>query len=472
MHRRLLLLLLLVPWIGFSQAGYKVYTSHPRIWLHSDRVRRLKKDVERNSDRWVRLQRLIVQETAFPEEPLVQALQFLVTDDEAAGHRAVEWATETAAGSGFAEPADLRLGSVVFDWCHSLLDDGQKAALAGALGKAAEKVAGQTPSDLASVRSAFLAAVAVAGEWDASPAVVQQILERQWEPRILPDLKRGEFLGKPSDLVALLEIMHVSRRNLDKDLWQQAPEVFTSLPMAIMLGDYPEPVQTPVGLFRRSAQPTTAPQADPVVAGVHQRIAEMMLVDYENGSASYQFLQGWLRHDLFTLTTPLGAPYEFIWLNPYLPGLSYFSAPILIHDTVRGRLFARRGWQEDDLWLGYLDGQLQIVADGQMNVIKRGDQQPPLVFPGAAVVLARVPMRFKVEVPEGNAIYVVGLVEGETYGVKVNRAAFQNVEAGRGGILVLENRPEKSRMKIDFSEPVQVQIRPAVKDASSSAGSP
>ncbi len=471
MRRRLLLLLLLVPWIGLPQAGYKVYTNHPRIWLHADRVRRLKKDAERNSDRWVRLQRLVARKTAFPEEPLAWALQFQVVGDEDAARLAIDWATALAAGSGFAQPADLRLGALVYDWCYPLLDDGQKATLARALGKGAEEIAGQTASDLAAVRSALLAAVAVAGEWDHSPVVAQQIFERHREPKILPELKRGEFLGRPADLVALLEMMHVSRHNLEKDLWQQAPEVFAPLPLVIMLGEYPEPVQEPEGLFRRMARPTTAP-AETAGDGAYQRIAEMMLVDYENSSASYQFLQGWLRHDLFTLATPFGAPYEFIWLNPYLPGLSYFSAPVLVHDTVRGRLFARRGWQEEDLWLGYLDGQLQSVADGQLNVIKPADQQPPMVFPGAAVVLGRVPMRFKVEVPDGNAIYVVGLVEGETYGVKVNRAAFQNVEAGRGGILALENRPGKSSIKIDFGEPVQVQIRSAEKGASSSAGSP
>lgn len=471
MRRRLLLLLLLVPWIGFSQAGYKVYTSHPRIWLHADRVRRLEKDVERNSERWVRLQRLINQKTTFPEEPLVQALQFQITGNEDAGRLAVEWAKALAASPGFAEPVNLRLGAIVYDWCHALLDGDTRDVLAGALGKGAQTITKQTTPDLASLRSALLAAVAVSGEWDLAPAVTQQIFEGHWEPRILADLQSGRFLDRPVELVALLEMMHVSRRNLDRDLWQQAPDVFTPLPMVIMLGTYPEAVRTPEGLFRQSARPTTAGQADPAVADAFQRMAEMMLVDYENSSASYQFLQGWLRHDLFTLTTPFGAPYEFIWLNPYLPGLSYFSAPTVVHDTVRGRLFARRGWQEDDLWLGYLDGQLQIVADGQLNVIKAADQQPPMVFPGAAVVLARVPMRFKVEAPDLQAIYVVGLAEGDAYGVKVDRAPFQNVEAGRGGIMVLENRPDKSTIKIDFDKPVQVQIRSAAKGASST-GSP
>jgi len=472
MDRRLFLLLLLAPGIGLSQAGYKVYTSHPRIWLHADRVRRLKKDVERHSERWARLQRLITEQAAFPEEPLVQALRYQAAGDDDAGRLSIEWAVTQAAGAGFDNAADLRLGAIVYDWCFPLIEDGQEAALARALGEGAGKIAARDTSDLAAVRSALLAAVAVAGDWEQSPTVAQQIFEKHWEPKILPDLKSGEFLGRPQDLVALLEMMHVSRYNLEKDLWQQAPEVFTPLPVVIMLGEYPEPVQTPEGLFRRSARSTTAPRADPAVDGMQQRIAEMMMVDYENSSASYQFLQGWLRHDLFTLSTPLSAPYEFIWLNPYLPGLSYFSAPTVVHDTVRGRLFARRGWQEEDLWLGYLDGQLQIVADGQVNVIKPGDQQPPMVFADTAVVLARLPMRFQVEVPDGNAIYVVGLKEGETYGVKVNKAPFQNMEAGRGGILVLDNRPDKSSLKVDFDEPVQVQIRSAEKGASSSAGNP
>ena len=35
-------------------------------------------------------------------------------------------------------------------------------------------------------------------------------------------------------------------------------------------------------------------------------------------------LQGWLMHDSFMLKSTFGAPYEFLWANPYQPGLSYY----------------------------------------------------------------------------------------------------------------------------------------------------
>jgi hypothetical protein len=267
-------------------------------------------------------------------------------------------------------------------------------------------------------------------------------------------------LDHSADLVALLEIMHASRHNLEIDLWQQARDFFLPLPMVLMLGSYPQPLETPVGLFQRAARPTAA-KADAAAEATSLRIAQMLLVDYENGLENYQFLQGWLRHDLYTLATPYGAMYEFIWLNPYLPGLSYFSAPTIVHDRTRGWLFARQGWQDEDLWIGYLEGEFQLFADGQLHIIKREDRQAPLVFPHAAVVLGTAPMDFTVEVPEGKAIYVLGLEENQAYSVRTNQDPYALVTAGRGGILTLENRPELSSFRIDFDAPVRVSIRPA-----------
>jgi hypothetical protein len=275
-------------------------------------------------------------------------------------------------------------------------------------------------------------------------------------------VQSGAVLDHAADMVALLEIMHASRHNLEMDLWQQARDFFLPLPMVLMLGSYPQPLQTPEGLFQRAARPTAA-KADPAAEATSLRIAQMLLVDYENGLENYQFLQGWLRHDLYTLATPYGAVYEFIWLNPYLPGLSYFSAPTVVHDKVAGRLFARQGWQDEDLWIGYLEGEFQLFADGQLHIIKRDDRQAPLVFPHAAVALGTVPMDFTVEVPEGKAIYVLGLEENQPYSIRINRDPSRIVTAGPGGILTLENRPESSTLRIDFDAPVKVSIRPVTQ---------
>ena len=127
----------------------------------------------------------------------------------------------------------------------------------------------------------------------------------------------------------------------------------------------------------------------------------MVFVAYENTLSHYQFLQGWVRHDAYTLYTPLGAVYEFLWVNPYLPGLSYFSAPLVFHDEFEGRVYARMGWQEEDLWAGYFDGRLLIVADGEEHVIELTDKQAPLVFPGGAMLFGKPPLSFDRVVPEG-----------------------------------------------------------------------
>ena len=456
---RLVLVLVLLPCASFAQASYKIYRDHPRLFLHADRLRRLQRDVKRESDRWITLSRLMEQQAVFPEEPLLRALQYKAVADEEAGRQAIRWALG-AAQNQFRNPADLRLGAIVFDWCYPLLDDTQRGTLAAALGEAAEKIAAQPAPGMQDVRSALLAALAVSDDWPRPEPVLKAIFEQHWEPRLLPMVQSGAVLDHAADMVALLEIMHASRHNLEMDLWQQARDFFLPLPMVLMLGSYPQPLQTPEGLFQRAARPTAA-KADDAAEATSLRVAQMLLVDYENGLENYQFLQGWLRHDLFTLTTPYGALYEFIWLNPYLPGLSYFSAPTVVHDRSRGWLFARQGWQDEDLWIGYLEGEFQLFADGQLHIIKRDDRQAPLVFPNAAVVLGTAPMDFTVEVPEGKAIYVLGLEENQPYSVRTNREPSALLTAGRSGILTLENRPELSRFRIDFDAPVKVSIRPA-----------
>ncbi len=164
----LLLAALLAPVIGLSQADYKVYTSHPRLWLEEKRLSRLRKEVERQSDRWQTLSRLIDQNITFPEEPLVLALRYQAAGDETSGRHAIDWAlTKTADGRTFSTAANIRLGAIVFDWCHRLLDDKERRRLATQLGEAARALTQRERLSLAEERSAVMALVAVAGDWDA-----------------------------------------------------------------------------------------------------------------------------------------------------------------------------------------------------------------------------------------------------------------------------------------------------------------
>jgi hypothetical protein len=446
-------------------ADYRVYTKHPRLWLDGGRLDRLRHEVERDTDRWRQLQTLSRSGQQFPEEPLWLALQFQVAGSQEAGRKAADWALGKAkSGSMFSNPTDLRLGAIVFDWCHELLSQPQREGLAVALGKAAQAIAAAHGLESGPLRSAVLAAVAVADDWEPASRTLLDLIDGRWRREILPALVKGETPDRAAELMAMLEIFHAVRYNLEQDLWREADGVFRPLPRIEMLRYYPRPVETDSGFLRERARPS-AVKLDAQAESVPARIAEMMLVAYENTLEEYQFLQGWIRHDAYVLRDAYGAVYEFIWINPYLPGLSYSNSPPVAHDEIRGRVFGRQGWNDDDVWAGYLDGELQVYGEGQLMVIGPETRQVPLEFAGAAIVPARLPMKFEVQVPravgarDDRVIYVVGLREGETYNVKVNGSRFRTYTAGRGGIIPIRNEAGREIPEIDFDQKVKVEVR-------------
>ena len=70
------------------------------------------------------------------------------------------------------------------------------------------------------------------------------------------------------------------------------------------------------------------------------------MVAFDVNAAESQVLQGWLMHDHFMLRGTFGAPYEFLWANPYQPGLSYYHVPLIYHNPDFGKLFVRSSWEE------------------------------------------------------------------------------------------------------------------------------
>ncbi|MDA1314253.1 MAG: hypothetical protein O2968_13015 [Acidobacteria bacterium] len=446
----------LLPGLLCAQVEYKVYTQHPRIWLEGRRLERLQKDAERESERWRNLQRLIKAEVDFPEEPLLRALLYQVSKDDKSAKKAVDWALAEASSDGFKKPAALRLGAIVFDWCYELLDDNQKSTLAPALFNAAKSLSGNPVVGLPDLRAAVLALVAVGDHAETYAAVLETLMKQHWEARLVPQLRDGKLLTGSEDLVALGELSHVARHNFEIEIWEQASDIFRALPLRMMMGVTPQPVRTEEGIFR---VPVNTPIEKAALEGSRNRIAGMIFVAYENNQADYQFLQGWIRHDAVTLYTPLGAVYEFLWVNPYLPGLSYFSAPLVFHDEFEGRLYARAGWQDEDLWVAYIDHRLYIVSGDETHEIRIDDKQVPLIFPGAAIVFGRVPLDVRVKIPEGQAVYVVGLEEGSTHPVRVNSSRNAEQPVLKGGILVIENRVNSGLPEIDFEEPLRVRVR-------------
>ena len=457
-------MLLLLPAAALPQADYRIYEEHPRLLVNPQRIDRLRKDAERQSTRWRQLKTLIDDDAAFPEEPLVRALQFQVLGDEAAGRQAVQWALESARAGAFKDPEILRLAALVFDWCVELFSDEEKTAAAQALGEGAGPLLNAPNPGIDSVRGAVLAAAAAAGHWtgsdgDGSEALLADFMERHWKKWIAPALRRGELLDRGYEIIAVMEICHVIRRNLEVDLWSDTREAFETLPRHLMLGYYPQPIETTEGVFRDPAARSTQ-DFDPVRESTLRRIGEMLMVAYNVSWEEYRFLQGWLRHDAFILKTPLGAPYEFLWLNPYLPGFSYSSSPLFTHDELRGRLFVRGGWEDGDRWLGYLNGELQVFADGKRYVVRPQDHQAPLGLAGTIVVFGSVPMSIKFKAPEGERIFVVGLGDQQPVRAKIGKKGFEVYDPGRGGILRFENPPEPHKPFLRFNKKIKLEVYP------------
>ena len=77
-----------------------------------------------------------------------------------------------------------------------------------------------------------------------------------------------------------------------------------------------------------------------------------------------------------------------------------------------------------------------------------------------------LPLSFKVKVPDGKRIFIAGLGDAQAYRVKINRQPFEVFEAGRGGILLLENPPEepesdKKKPLLNFDKRISIQVRAA-----------
>ncbi len=439
----------------WGQAEYRVYNDHPRLWLDEARLKRLSRDAERETGRWLRLQQLLAQ-NAVEQRTAALALRYRAAGDEAAGRQAIE--------SALRPDNDLRQRALVYDWCQDLLDPPSRESLLNLLAAGVQDAVQRSGLDLAGVRDGVLAAIAVSGDWDGAEGALGEFFEQQWKTEILPALLAGEFTREGADLVALLEITHAVRANLERDLWSQAPDVFRSLALPRILSYTGDSVETAEGRLRLSALLPASEDRDREAA--LWRAAEIMAVAYDTSSRDFQFLQGWLRNDSYTLTGPLGSFYEFLWLNPYLPGLSPTSGPKLAYDAAHSRIFARRGWEAEDVWIGYYDGRLILRADGEEHQIRPADQQAPLVFGSSALLVAEPSSKFTVKLEDDHGaypsyFYFVALDPARRYEVRVNKYDWEAFEPSPAGVIVVRNVGDKSTAGVDLSKPVRLQFRDA-----------
>jgi hypothetical protein len=421
-----------------NDEDYHVYTDSPRLLLTKQRLRLLQRERDRQSVRWQQFDSLISGGVPMPEPGIARALYYQVTKDPAAGKQAVEWAL------GADPQKDLRQLAIVFDWCGPVMTRTQADKLAEKIERGlAFQVTLSTASD-SSIKpgddvvlhnARALAAIAIADRLpDHGNAILGALIQRWWRGVVVKRIADGQPAAPREQYYAMFETMHAIRDNLRIELRESAPAYFRTLPIDDLAGHYPPPLSTPENEYR---VPVYVREGDPdVTDATMARAAELAMVAYDDNALESQYVQGWLMQDRFTMQSGLGCVYEFLWANPYQPGLSYFQVPLVFHDTATGHVFARTSWDEDATWLGYFEGHLQIYKDGKIQSLRPGAAIQPVRIGDALLLSADSKDAFRFEA-NAEAVFVLNLTPRAVYDVEVDDQEMEEVDTDVGGTLVL-----------------------------------
>jgi hypothetical protein len=423
-----LLPVLLLASLGFAQDAsdedFHVFTDAPRLLLTKQRLRLLQREKDRESMRWLQFYTLITGGAAMPEQGLAWALYYQVAKNQPAGRRAIEWAVDD-------KHTDARQLALIFDWCSPLMSKSQADRIAAKL----EKSLGEGASgDIRKQNGRALAAIALADRLpDQGDAVLKGIVRQWWRVGIA---KNPSTIPR-EQIYLLYEMMHAIRDNLKIDMREAAFQYFKTMPTDHLVGHYPSPFEAAENEFR---VPVYVRDGEPdMTDAVFSRAAELAMVAYDNNAAESQYLQGWLMQDRFLMRGALGIIYEFMWANPYQPGLSYFQMPLVFHDAASGHVFARSSWDEDATWIGFFDGHLQLFRDGHIETLRPGAAIAPIHI-GDAVLMSGHDPEWKFRA-DGEALFVLGLTPKAAYDVEVDNQELSEYETDSGGTLVIALPP-------------------------------
>lgn len=423
-----------------TEDSFRVYTDQPRLFLRAERLRRLKRERERDSMRWEQFNSLISGNAQMPEPGLADALHYAVAGDAKSGKSAIEF----AAASG-----DIRQVALVFDWCHPLLTPAEAKILESKLARAIAQPA--SAADLQQVRARTLAAIAIADEdRDASEKMLRWVVRDWWRGNTARVLNRNAKILDGPETYALYEILHAVRDNLMIDLREDARSYFSDLPGKQLLSYYPPAYPARENDYRIPAF-KGAHEPDLSVATM-SRMAELSMIAYDVNTVDSQYLQGWISQDRFLARGALGSPYEFLWANPYEPGLSFHHFHLSEYDPGSGRLFARSSWDDEADWFGIVDGETQYFHDGKLTVMNPKMKQAPICIGQSMIVMAPVPLRFDVPKAELSQAFVLGLAPRSKYDIEINYEGMYEGESDREGTL---------RIDLPSDTAVNVRIKPA-----------
>jgi hypothetical protein len=311
------------------------------------------------------------------------------------------------------------------------MTEAQSASLAAKIQRALASPA----TDVRGQSARALAAIALADRLpDQGDAILRDVIQKWWRGQIVPQLAAGKSALPREQRYALYELLHAVRDNLRIDLREPAAGYFQALPVAHLAAHYPAPFAAPeneflIPAFLRDGNP------DPAEAAM-SRAAGLAMVAYDTNALESQLLQGWLMRDRFVMRGGLGAVYEFLWANPYQPGLNYDHVDLVFHDSHTGEVFARTSWDEDATWIGYFDGRLQLFQKGRLQTLRAGASFPPVQVGSATIASSPSAEAAKLRL-ENETLFVLGLTPRSEYAVEIDDQELELVATDAAGTLVV-----------------------------------
>lgn len=423
---------------SLAQESYAVFQPSPRVLLSEDRLRLLRREVERRTERWVQLELLLQGGARFPEPAFAYALGHLATGDATLARKAIDAVTPQTS---------LAHVAIVRDWCLETLSAPEKQRLDTLLLETLRRF----PTDIdrpAPIRDLTLAAIALADDQPQASAAALRWVHTQWWPGQKAKIGQGRMPVPHGDALPFTEILYSFQKGMQLDLREEAVGFFRDYPIWHLLRHYPASLPGGENDYRVPVLPGDE-QPDPDVS-VRSRAAELAMVALDTNAEASQYLQGWLLNPRFRMRGAYGAPYEFLWCNPYQPSLSYFYLPLYQHLPPFGSLMARSAWEEDARWFGLIDGQMQYFTQDGIKVLARPASNGVLPLGPSTIVLegtANNPKEDSVAaIPECDRVFWLGLKPAAKYLVEIDSEELTEAETDPNGILALDfqNRPAGS----------------------------
>jgi hypothetical protein len=290
-----------------------------KLLLTAQQLKRLGRERTRKTERWANFENRVNGSPDSPERGFELALYYAITHDDKAGSAAAQWALD--------HPGEARQVALVADWCADKFAEPQRrqlltAAVRAQIGPGAvHSVVGLDPLHYRDLL--FLQAV-------LGPSFPTSY-ETWWNSVVDPLARRdGNWLSDPEQIYALCEILEVVRENTRIDLRAEHLAAFQNLPSEYLLSLHPRQLEKPTW---------------------QMRVAALALIGIDPNLASAQYVQGWAMEDPRVIREGPGVAYEFLWADPYLPGLSFYNLDPWAYDPDAGLLYARTSWEPDSCWI-------------------------------------------------------------------------------------------------------------------------